>query len=169
MNIGKELLGQQTIVRHGIEHTSLPQQHHQHDASQAGEGTQEDSDLARTWCGEGLAELAMYVGMDTFRKLSIDQVEWLQSGGKCDAHADPDARALAEAQKQWLAAHRERQAAEANGDETTPRPDDVTIGAEEIDRRNAAMLAALKAEVAKRDAGLPYGVPSLPDFDEEVI
>ena len=37
MDGGEELLGQQTVVGHGIEHARLAEQHDQHDAGQSGQ------------------------------------------------------------------------------------------------------------------------------------
>ena len=42
MNRGEELLRQQAVVGHGVEHARLAQQHHQHHAGEAGQGAERD-------------------------------------------------------------------------------------------------------------------------------
>lgn len=125
----------------------------------------EGSDLADTFCGEGIAELATTLGLDALGRLTLDQVEWLQSGGKCDEHADPDVKRRAEMQREWLAA-REREQAEAAPEGTPADPPPVVrISADEGDRRRVAMLAALKEQVARRDAGLEFHIPTAEDVE----
>lgn len=46
-------------------------------------------DIAETWCGEGVAQLATEIGLAEVGKLSLDQVDWLMHGGKVDEHAAP--------------------------------------------------------------------------------
>ncbi len=49
-----------------------------------------NNDISETWCGKGLASLASQIGIDKLASLSLDQLDWLSSGGECDVHADPD-------------------------------------------------------------------------------
>ena len=75
-------------------------------------------DSGRMWCGEGIAQAMADMGVDAFRSLTLDQLEFLNSGGKCDGHADPSHKALMEVQRIW----EEQQAAGAagtNGEATT--------------------------------------------------
>ena len=66
-----------------------------------------------------MAELATSLGMDGLRRLTLDQVEFLISGGKVDRHADPDTRAVAEVQRMWEA----QQAAKAAEAAASPARD----------------------------------------------
>lgn len=50
------------------------------------------TDLGHSWFGEGMAELAVEIGVETMGRLSFDQLEWIASGGKADSHASPEAR-----------------------------------------------------------------------------
>ena len=128
-------------------------------------------DLAETWCGEGLAELGTAIGLEAMGRLSLDQIEWLQSGGKCDEHADPDVKARLAAQRAWQEAEEarkaeaERVAAETGQDVEAVKAASVTVTAEEADRRRIAMIAALKEQAARRDAGQDWHVPTPEDVE----
>lgn len=79
-------------------------------------------DIGETWCGEGIAELATTLGMDGLRGLSLDQVEFLLSGGKVDRHADPDTKAVMEVQRMWESQQAAKRA-EAGEQPPAPAPD----------------------------------------------
>lgn len=55
------------------------------------------TDLGQTWCAKGMAELAREIGPEAFARLSLDQLEWLGSGGICDGEVAPSWRAADEA------------------------------------------------------------------------
>lgn len=70
-------------------------------------------DIGELWCDKEMASAMVEVGASTFRSLTLDQVEFLMSGGECDRHADPGRKALDEAQRIWERQQAERKAAEA--------------------------------------------------------
>jgi len=75
-------------------------------------------DISRTWCGEGLAHLVRDMGMAEVCKLSLDQFEWLMSGGDVDSSNSPANQGFAEAVRLFdEAVERDRLAEEqeANG------------------------------------------------------
>ncbi len=61
-------------------------------------------DVAATWCGEGMAELAREIGIEQLGQLSRDQFEWLMSGGEADRRHSPEAKGFAAAMDLYNAA-----------------------------------------------------------------
>lgn len=59
----------------------------------------EKRDISTTWCSEGMASLAREIGVEAMGKLSLDQFEWLMSGGEVDIDARPAHAAEAAADK----------------------------------------------------------------------
>ena len=82
-------------------------------------------DISETWCGSGMATLAQEIGFAELRSLTLDQFEWLASGGECDADRSPEAKGFAQAMAIYNAAV-ERQ--KANGDEPLPsKPEEAIV------------------------------------------
>ncbi len=63
------------------------------------------SDVSETWCDKGFVSLVTELGFDQVRSLSLDQFEWLGSGGECDAHADPQVKRTIDIHKKWQEDH----------------------------------------------------------------
>lgn len=108
-------------------------------------------DIGETWLGPAAAELAASIGMDAVRRLSLDQVEFLLSGGECDKHQSPGEKAARECHRIFLEQQAERKAA---GAAAGPAPaDDDPNGDEAVHRRWAAAVEADRAakEGAKAD------------------
>jgi hypothetical protein len=56
------------------------------------------SDLARVWCDEGWANLVEHLGsIENVGRLSLDQLDFLASNGKCDSRTEDEGRAMAQA------------------------------------------------------------------------
>ncbi len=69
------------------------------------------NDIAETECGEGMAQMAIAIGMKELASLTMDQFEWLNSDGKCDGGGDYSPEDIVAIQAKFLA----ERAAIANG------------------------------------------------------
>ncbi len=47
-------------------------------------------DISEVWCGPPFLALVKEIGMDGVRQLSLDQFEWIASGGSCDEQSSPE-------------------------------------------------------------------------------
>ncbi len=63
------------------------------------------TDISETWCDKGFASMTNELGFAQVRSLTLDQFEWINSGGECDAHADPQVKRAMELNRKWQADH----------------------------------------------------------------
>lgn len=78
-------------------------------------GAESATDLGGLWLGKEMSQFAWDVGIEAMGRLTLDQFEWLLSGGECDRHADPGREAAAECQRIWEQQQAERKRREAEG------------------------------------------------------
>jgi len=57
------------------------------------------TDISELWCGPEFIELVQMIGLDQLKTLTLDQFEWLVSGGNCDTGKSPEALGIAQAMK----------------------------------------------------------------------